>query len=189
MATEIKTEAKALAELAQEEVNAIVPPAKITSQPTYNLARESLLKVKGIQKEIKKTKDSIIKPITEAVKNIRGLFAPAEKELADIEEHIKGGIVKYSEKLEAEQAKREIETEEKLENGVEMEKATELLHNTTNKINAVKTRKIPKVRITDKTKIPLEYLILNEKEVRPLLIAGGKIDGVELYYETIAVGV
>ena len=189
MATEIKTEAKALAELAQKEVNAIVPPAKITSQPTYNLARESLLKVKGIQKEIKKTKDSIIKPITEAVKKIRGHFAPAEKELADIEEHIKGGIVKYSEKLEAEQAKREIETEEKLENGVEMEKATELLHNTTNKINAVKTRKIPKLRIIDKSKLPLKWLIPDEVKIKTALLAGEKIPGSEIYYETIAVGV
>ena len=188
MATKVITNAKELAELAQKEVNAITLPAKITSQPTYTSAQETLMKIKGIQKNNKTIKDSIVNPIKEALKNVKALFAPSEEALKAMEDEIKEDKVKWSDKLEEIEAKRRLEAEEKIKNGVDIEKATKALNNTKDNLGEVKTRKIPKVRILDKTKIPLEYLEPDEVKIKAVLQSGIKVEGAELYYLKIGIG-
>ena len=188
MATKVVTNAKELSELAQKEVNAITLPAKITSQPTFTVAQGTLMKIKGIQKNNKTIKDSIVNPIKEALKNVKALFAPSEEALKEMENIIKEDKVKWSDKLEEIEAKRILEAEEKIKNGVDIEKATVALNNTKDNLKEVKTRKIPKVRILDKSKIPLEYLEPDEVKIKAVLQSGIKVEGAELYYEKIAIG-
>ena len=188
MATKVVTNAKELAELAQKEVNAVTLPEKITSQVTYNSAQETLLKIKAIQKNNKTLKDSIINPIKEALKNVKALFAPSEEALGEFEKIIKGDKVKWSDKLEAIEAKRILEAEEKIKSGVDVETATRGLNKAKENLSAVKTRKIPKVRILDKSKIPLEYLEPDEVKIKAVLLSGIKVEGAELYYLKIGIG-
>ena len=181
------TDSKALVEKAQKAVDSILPIATITSQPTYHDAQESLLEIKAIGKNIKAWKDSVIKPIQQGIKNFKMPFIPLEEQLETKEKNIKEKQKNYLTKLEAERIKREKETEEKLKQGVEMPKATKALHSTTDKLKELPTRRIPKVRIDEK-KLPREYWIPDESRIKTFLQGGGKIEGVELYYELIPVG-
>ena len=181
------TDSKALVEKAQKAVDSILPIATITSQPTYHDAQESLLEIKKIGKNIKAWKDSVIKPIQEGIKNFKMPFIPIEEQLETREKDIKDEQKKYLTKLEAERVKREKETEEKLKQGVSMNEATKGLHSTTDRLKELHTRKIPKVRIDEK-KLPKEYWIPDESRIKTFLLDGGKIEGVELYYELIPVG-
>ena len=185
----IKIDTAKAIESAQQRVKDIesLSVTRVESFPTHIQARKDLIRVKEISKDIKKKKMSIILPLYEALKNIRSLFVPVEHRIDAVEGHLKSQILAYNERLEVEKVKREKQAEERMKNGQPLDKATKGLDIINQKIDQVRKRKIQKLRITDKSKLPLEYLIPNEVKIKSALLKGAKVAGAEIYEETIIV--
>ena len=159
----------------------------VSSKPTLEKAIDQLKEVKRVKKLIKEKKDSVIKPLNEALKNARALFKPSEDKIDTIESYLKDQTLKYNQKLLAEQKAREEEAQKKIEQGESFEKATKKVENTTEKINTIRTRKVKKLRIIDANKIPIDYMIPNEREILAAWNKGLSISGTEVYEEEIPV--
>lgn len=160
---------------------------KVNSQPTLDQAKISLTQVKEIKKIIQEKKDSVVKPLNEALKNIRALFKPIEDKVDLIETYLKGEVLKYNTKLLQEQRKREEEAQSKIEAGATFEEATKSVERIEKKIDAIPTRKIKRLKIIDASKIERQFLIPNEQAIKEALIAGIKVSGCELVEEEIIV--
>lgn len=160
---------------------------KVNSQPTLDQAKTSLAQVKEIKKIITEKKDSVVKPLNEALKNTRALFKPIEDKVDIIETYLKGEILKYNTKLLQEQRKREEEAQSKIEAGATFEEATKSVERIEKKIDAIPTRKIKRLKITDASKIERQFLIPDEQAIKEALIAGIKVSGCELVEEEIIV--
>jgi hypothetical protein len=222
-------------ELAKKQADELADNSriKVVSGPTFEKAKEQLKQVKTIKKFVKEKKESITKPLNEALKNTRALFSPIEEKILVIEKYLNGEILSYNQKLLAEQKQREEEAMRKLaeeeskrkkaeqeaenlrkeleekekaggevteeekekinevekeaEKEIDIDKILKKTENTTEKLNQIRTRKVTKLKITDKTKIPYDYLVVDEVALKRALISGEKIDGAELYEEEIAV--
>lgn len=160
---------------------------KVNSQPTLDQAKTSLTQVKEIKKIVQEKKDSVVKPLNEALKNTRALFKPIEDKVDVIETYLKGEVLKYNTKLLQEQRKREEEAQAKIEKGATFEEATKLVANTEKKIDAIPTRKIKRLKIVDESKIERQFLIPDEQAIKEALLSGIKVSGCELVEEEIIV--
>ena len=160
---------------------------KVNSQPTLDQAKISLTQVKEIKKIVQEKKDSVVKPLNEALKNTRALFRPIEDKVDIIETYLKGEVLRYNTKLLQEQRKREEDAQAKIEAGATFEEATKLVANTEKKIYAIPTRKIKRLKITDASKIERQFLVPNEQAIKEALLAGIKVSGCELVEEEIIV--
>ena len=160
---------------------------KVNSQPTLDQAKISLTQVKEIKKIIQDKKDSVVKPLNEALKNTRALFKPIEDKVDVIETCLKGEVLRYNTKLLQEQRKREEEAQAKIEAGATFEEATKLVAKTEAKIDKIPTRKIKRLKIIDASKIERQFLIPDEQAIKEALIAGIKVSGCELVEEEIIV--
>ena len=160
---------------------------KVNSQPTLDQAKISLTQVKEIKKIIQDKKDSVVKPLNEALKNTRALFKPIEDKVDVIETYLKGEVLRYNTKLLQEQRKREEEAQSKIEAGATFEEATKSVERIEKKIDAIPTRKIKRLKITDASKIERQFLIPDEQAIKEALIAGIKVSGCELVEEEIIV--
>ena len=160
---------------------------KVNSQPTLDQAKISLAQVKEIKKIVQEKKDSVVKPLNEALKNTRALFKPIEDKVDIIETYLKGEVLRYNTKLLQEQRKREEEAQAKIEAGATFEEATKSVERIEKKIDAIPTRKIKRLKIIDASKIERQFLIPNEQAIKEALIAGIKVSGCELVEEEIIV--
>jgi len=160
---------------------------KVNSQPTLDQAKISLAQVKEIKKIVQEKKDSVVKPLNEALKNTRALFKPIEDKVDIIETYLKSEVSKYNTKLLQEQRKREEEAQVKIEAGATFEEATKSVERIEKKIDAIPTRKIKRLKIIDASKIERQFLIPNEQAIKEALIAGIKVSGCELVEEEIIV--
>lgn len=165
----------------------------INSQPTFEKAKERLIEIKSIKKVISEKKDSVVKPLNEALKNVRSLFKPVEEKIDVIENYLKDGVLSYQRKLNEEIAKREAEALKKIKEQeakgeeVNMDKVVAPIQRVENKIEAIKTRKVKKLRIVDVNLIPRDYLLPDEVKIKTALIQGVEVSGCEIYEEEIAV--
>lgn len=168
----------------------------INSEPTFDKAKEKLSEIKEIKKIVNEKKESITKPLNEALKNVRGLFKPIEDKIEVIENYLKDGVLKYNQKLLAEQRKREEEANKKMEeekasgkslDEINIEKISKPIENITKKVEAIKTRKIKKLNIVNEQIIPRDFLIPNEAKIKEALLNGVKVDGCEIIEEEIAI--
>lgn len=160
---------------------------KVNSQPTLDQAKTSLTQVKEIKKIVQEKKDSVVKPLNEALKNTRALFKPIEDKVDVIETYLKGEVLRYNTKLLQEQRKREEEAQAKIEAGATFEEATKSVERIEKKIDAIPTRKIKKLKIIDASKIERQFLIPDEQAIKEALLAGIKVSGCELVEEEIIV--
>lgn len=182
-------------ELAQQQAESLAENSriKVNSGPTFNSAKAQLIELKKVKKFITEKKESITKPLNEALKNTRELFKPVEVKIETIEKYLNGELLTYNRKLIDEQKKREAEAVKKVEEAtakgeeVKIDKIVKKVENVQEKIEQIKTRTIKKLRIIDKTKIPFDYLEPNEVKIKQALAQGVNIPGAELYDETIAV--
>ena len=160
---------------------------KVNSQPTLDQAKISLTQVKEIKKIVQEKKDSVVKPLNEALKNTRALFKPIEDKVDIIETYLKSEVLKYNTKLLQEQRKREEEAQSKIEAGATFEEATKSVERIEKKIDAIPTRKIKRLKIIDASKIERQFLVPDEQAIKEALIAGIKVSGCELVEEEIIV--
>ncbi len=166
---------------------------EVNSQETYVQAIDIVSKLKETGTNIKLKKESITKPLNEALKNARKLFAPVEEQFAKAEVIIKQKLLAYKKKIDAEAEEEEEKIAAKVEGGKmkfetgekKIEKIERVDNTTKGKVGAISVKIIKKVRITDAALLPREYLIPDQVAIRRDALGGKPIPGVEVYNEEI----
>ena len=87
----------------ENQANAV----QIETQDGYVEAIDLVANFKKIGSTLKDKKESIIKPLNEALRNARELFTPIEKQLQLAESTIKGKLLNYKRKMDEEARKKE----------------------------------------------------------------------------------
>lgn len=184
------------------------------STPDENIEAMTLKsKLKEISKEITAKKEGITKPLNEALKSARALFAPLEEQYETADKLIGRKLLDYKSKvdaearveeakiaakLEADRIKLEAEveagkiTQEKADAKMEtrLEKAEDKMDNvarvdkhTQTAHGRVQFKIVKKVVVTDETKIPKAYWSLDMVAVRRDALAGILTEGVKIVEE------
>lgn len=142
---------------------------------------------------IKSKKESITKPLNEALKQARALFAPIEEQFESAERILKGKILAY----ESEVSKKAQEQEQKIADRVE--KGTLRIETAGKKMDEIERvdktvqgergeasfKVVRKVRIIDMALLPREYMIPDEVRIRKDALNGVIIPGTEIYEEKV----
>ena len=164
---------------------------KITGKPTLDLSVEGLKIIGKVSKIIKAEKDSWITPLKEQIERHKERYLPFEQKVAEIEKHIKSEQTDFLAKLrkqeQEEQARIDAEIAEKMKQGEDVSKDIEKAGNKLEKIEAktdlIKTFTYTGARITDKSKLPLQFLEPDMTAILEALKTGVKVEGAELYTE------
>lgn len=165
----------------------------IATKEEYAMAADLVSKLKSVGQEIRVAKETITRPLNEALRNARELFAPIEKQFESAEAIVKAKLLEYKRKADEEARAEEAKIASRVERGMmkieTAEKkldAIERVDNTTQgKVGEVQVRKIKKVRIVDENALPREYLMPNEVAIRRDALGGKTIPGVEVWEDEI----
>jgi len=159
-------------------------------------ATELLGKIKTVGKAITAKKESMTKPLNEALRNIRDFFRPVEAQWANAEQIVKGKMIDYQNAELAKAAKKTEVIEQKVESGkMSFEKAAEKIEavtpqkNVTTAAGAAQFRTVKEVVIDNETLIPREYLILDMVKIRKVALAGITIPGVRVIEKQAVAGI
>lgn len=165
----------------------------ITTPEENVLATELKAKLKEIGKRIKDRKEEITKPLNEALKSARQLFAPLEEQFENAETIVGRKLLAYKQKVDAEIRAKEDEIARKAAEGkIKLETAEKKMEKLDEKRiektvqtshGQVQFRKIKKVRIINKDLIPDKYWVLDEVLIRKDVLAGIPVSGAEMYEE------
>lgn len=194
------------------EANTVLTVAqdfKITTPAEYEASTDEIRQIKARQKELQSRKDSVIKPINEALRKARELFKPAETALAEAETVVKHEIARYSAEEEKkrrqeharleEQARKE--REKKLEQARtaevagKSERAAVFLEQAATTVSPVAKAAVPKAEgvsfverwkfeVKDPSRVPRQYLMVDEKKIGQVVRAlkgDANIPGVRVY--------
>jgi len=164
---------------------------KITTLEENVLATELKAKLKDIGKQIKDRKEAITKPLNQALKSARELFAPLEEKFESAENVVGRKLLDYKRKIDEEARKKEEAIAKRVEQGtLKIETAERKMDEIQKVDNTVKTeygqvqfRKIKKMRIVDPNLIPDKYWEINEVLLRKEVLAGIVVPGAEMYEE------
>jgi len=164
-------------------------------------ATELLSKVKDRANRLEKARTFLVKPLNDHIKTINASFKALSEPLAKIEAYVKQQVVKYRQVVEAKRVEEEKKLQEKFEK--KQEKLKEQGKETfdlkptieatpikiASKSGAITAKKVWQFEIIDETKIPREYLIVDERKIREAIRNGVReINGVRIYEtESIAV--
>ena len=184
---------------------AVVNDLEVKDDPSMLEAGEVRKKIKVVGKMIKDKKETITKPLNDALKQVRSLFAPIEASYEEAESIVSDKRLSYQrkadearQKIEAEALRKLQEAQKKLEEGKITEKQVEKIEQ---KLEAkleqapevikssqdFHTREIKKFRIVNELEIPREYLIPDEVKIRRAMMSGVEVKGVEFYTEKLLV--
>ncbi len=164
----------------------------IGTQEEYAAAADLIAKLKETGSIIKTKKESITKPLMEALNNARDLFKPIEQQFTNAEGIIKTKILDYKRKVDEEARAKEAKIAADLESGKikkletaekKIEKIDRVETTTRGNVGEVQIRKVKKVRIVDAAILPREYLIPDNVAIRRDALGGKAIPGVEVYEE------
>ena len=165
----------------------------IATQADYVNTIDLVSKLKETGKLIKDKKESITKPLNEALRNARDLFAPIEDQFIKAEAIVKTKLLDYKRMKDAEARTEEAKIVARVEKGtLKLETAEKKLDTieridttTRGAVGIVQIRKIRKVRIVDESLIPREYLKPDEVAIRKDALNGKTILGVVIEEEEV----
>lgn len=165
----------------------------VETNEDYAAAADVVASLKETGAKIKARKEAITKPLNEALRSARELFAPIEEQYAAAEAVVKQKLLAYKKKVDEEARRKEAALAARVEKGTmkpeTAEKKIDAIQRvdttTHGKVGSVQVRKVKKVRIVDAAKIPREYLVVDEVAVRRDALAGKEIPGAEVYEEEV----
>lgn len=163
----------------------------IGSKEDYEAAMTEGKSYKDILEKITTRKEEITKPLNSALKSVRDLFKPLETAGENALKTIKTKMLAFitEENRKAEEAKRKLA--ERVEKGtMKAETAVKKIEAIRNPETTVKTEEaktvtktVKKYRVTDKAKIPLEFMEADMVKIKASFRAGKPVEGVEEYEE------
>jgi len=166
----------------------------IIASPEENAqAIELKAKLDKTWKGIKAFKESITKPINEALKNARAVFAPIEAKYEEADRLVGKKLLVYKHEVEEETRKKEAQIAARVEKGTmrldtaekKLDSLERVEKTTHTAAGQVQFRQIPKMRITDENLIPEKYWIIDLVALRKDVLAGEVVPGAEKFYEEI----
>src|SRR3990167_10201870 len=184
----------------RSEVSAVERKAdaiEITKSEEYANAVDIVAKLKEIGSKIKEKKESLTKPLNEALRNARELFAPLEMQFSNAEGIIKGKLLDYKRKKDEEARIEEARIAARVEKGTlkietaerKMEAVERIDTTTRGDVGEISIRQIKKVRIVNESLIPREYLQPDMVAIRRDALGGKAIAGVIIEeVEVVAAG-
>ena len=187
----MKTNTKELAVIKTQVSKAVITAQQLQIKTKEELegATSILSKIKAVGRLIQEKKESITKPLNEALKNARDLFRPLEVQWSEAEGIVKQKMVAFQISEEKKVEKKEEKIAEKVDNGkISFEQATtkiEKIERPENQVGNTTFKTIKKVVIEDEIKLPREYLIPDEVKIRKDALAGIEIAGVKIVEEKI----
>ncbi|HCC04976.1 TPA: hypothetical protein DEP58_01560 [Patescibacteria group bacterium] len=164
-------------------------PTQIVDQTTYDEAVAFGKQVSKMEKFIEGEEKKITAPLNESLKAVRSLFKPYKEKCATVKNTVKSYMVAYLAEETKKQREQEAKDLARLERGTIKEDTvvkkmlTRELEKTT---TTGTTTKILVIKGFDLSKVPVEYLLLNESKVKADYREGKEIAGVELEYEVRA---
>lgn len=187
-------EIKQLQQLTNEQVRQ-VDNLKIKNTKDLEVAKEQLKKLAQVKKEIDSKKTAITKPMNNALKAIRELFKPLETELSTADHNLRSKMYDYNEAVKREMEKKSQEVARQIAKEQEagkdttniLEKAEKKMASVIAKQEAIPTRKVKKVIITNENLVPRQYLEMNMVAIRRDALAGIEIAGVQVIEEEVIV--
>src|SRR3990167_3914142 len=187
----MKTNTKELAVIKTQVSKAVITAQQLQIKTKEELegATSILSKIKAVGRLIQEKKESITKPLNEALKNARDLFRPLEAQWSEAEGIVKQKMVAFQISEEKKVEKKEEKIAEKVDTGkISFEQAAtkiEKIERPENQVGNTTFKTIKKVVIEDATKLPREYLIPDEVKIRKDALAGIEIAGVKIIEEKI----
>lgn len=176
----------------------------ITTAEERASATDLLSKMKTVAKMIKTQKETITKPLMEALDNARGLFKPIETNLAEGESLVKKKMLAWDAEVDRKAEEARVKLAQRVEKGTmkpetavaKMEAIQEAPKAVQGKVGSTQTRTIKKVRITPLAEVKMDaaqlsycvlkgYLVWNESLVRKDALDGNPIPGAEVYEEKV----
>lgn len=190
-------------ETAIEQVRSV----EITDDASLTAGTEMLANVKKLAKFVTQEKEKITKPMNEALKAARALFAGPEKLLIDAESTLKGKIITYTNEVERKRREAEAKIAARVEKGtmkaetalgkiadLEVEKKAVHTEAGSAKISVVRKVRFQPIMELDSTAIAKlargGYLVWDEVKARKDALAGIEVPGAEVYEDKqVSVGV
>jgi hypothetical protein len=164
--------------------------ATIKNDNELGVATEMLSKLNQYADSVKAEKKKLTDPANATLKAIKSLFAPLEDKVLPRIEAIRNAMMVYqTEKANAariEDAKiaaRVGEGKGKIKVDTAMKKMDEVdrpLAKIATESGGLRFRETPRLKIVDESKIPREYLVVDEKKTLDALKAGAIIPGAEI---------
>lgn len=176
-----KTEIKSL----EKQIIPITKKAltcSIESQKDLIKATEILTLINTYADSVKKSKEAVTKPLNEALKATRTMFKPLEDKLNEAIMVIRKEMTNY----QTEQMRQARLEAEKVATGeVSIESAVALTPDkkVASKSGSITFVTVKKFEIEDITKVPKDYIMLNEVAVRQALSSGIKLAGIRYWDE------
>ena len=178
---------KARATKMQSIVNALV----IKDEASLAEATKIRAGIKDVAKQIDAKKKEITTPLNTALKNVRALFAPLETACEESSRAVDQKVIAYNQEIEKTRLAEEERLAGKVEKGQmkpetaakKLEGLPEIQRHVTTDKGAMTIVKIKKFKVVDLSKVPLQYHLPNETEIRRAMYAGTELTGVEYWTE------
>jgi hypothetical protein len=181
-------------EVKELETEAVAVVAEMTgrairSGKDLDDANGLLKKASDYKKRVKSRLEEITGPLNVALKSTRSLFAPLVEKADEAISGLKTRMLDYDRKLQAEEAKKTAEVEAKLKSGeTTLAKAGAVLERVEAKREAIPTRTVPKLVITDPNLVPDEFWVIDEVALRYAVVMERRVvPGAERVEEKIIV--
>ena len=175
----------------------------IKNEEDLKKATEFLIKVKSVSKIVSGQKTPIVKSLNDALREVRGLFRPAEDRLLEAEMQVKAVILDYNEKVEQKALRESQKIEKKVDDGKmdistgmgklsKIEQGSQTIQTPS---GSAQFRTIRKVRITDISKLSSYMIRMSVQEAIKMEITRDVKNGLpvpvgaEFYEEKIVAGV
>lgn len=174
------------AEKSSVEVLGIVEEARtmiIANDDDLAFASEILRDVKSKAAELEAEKKRATDPISASLAVIRGWFKPALDACSEVETTIKNKMLEYRKDAETRRAQLLAEASES--SGEEGQAALDAIASVQGRASGVHISKVWRVEVLDKSQVPLEYLLVDEKALvkHAQKSEGSGVPGVRFYQE------
>ena len=178
---------------------------KITNNTDMETAADLLGSVKKMQKSLKTKEDDAKRPFQDTLNGIRAAYKPINADLSAAESTIKGKVVDYRKKEAAAAEEKKNKIEARVGEGKGKLKVQTAINQISNVdqgkseahidtgSSSMTVRMIKKVRITDESLVPRDYLVVDTTKVKAAAVkihdlkkegvAVEQIPGVEVYEE------
>ena len=174
----------------QTKMEKVVNELSITNDSELAFATKALSGIKSFLKEVTAKEKEITKPLNEALKNARALFAPFKDSAKEAETLVKKKMIVYQNELEKKRREAEEKEAAKVEKGsIKPETAVRHLEEVAKPETHVKEgsasvtfKKVKDFEVEDVSKLPVEYLLANEVAIRKAMREGVELEGVR-YFE------
>lgn len=176
------------------KMTSVVNELVIKDEPTLKVAVDLLSKIKTTYKLVKERMEAPVKRAYQAYKDIKTeqdqTFGVFISDCENAERIVKDKMIVYSRKVEADRLAAEKKLADRVEAGtLKVETAAKKLeampdkptHFVGNK-GSMTIKKIKKFRVEDLSKLPIQYHLPNEVEIRRQMLAGVELPGV-VYWE------